>query len=361
MDVNAAGDAVFSGQVEVKLPEGTLTAESASSMADGDVDVLGRINFVGPDVTVFGENGHYDEASETMSFSSAGFDLPKRPARGSAEHIEVASDSRMSLMNALFTTCPPENLAWELSARDIALDVNGGVGTARGVKLDFKGVPILYAPYFTFPINDARKSGFLTPDISKRDRTGWDLVVPYYLNLAPNYDLTLEPRYMSERGTQVRSDFRYLMPNSRGDFGFEYLPDDDETNTTRRYANLQHESLFGGMRSAGSAGRIRRSLRRCLFRGPRQHLERHEPDALEPLPRSHVLRAELVSADALAELSDHRSRVDGRRASVRARAANGVRRPLARTPLDVRLEHGAGELRSQRRHDRLAARFDAKR
>ena len=246
MDVNAAGDAVFSGQVEVKLPEGTLTAESASSMADGNVDVLGRINFVGPDVTVFGENGHYDEASETMSFSSAGFDLPKRPARGSAEHIEVASDSRMSLMNALFTTCPPENLAWELSARDIALDVNGGVGTARGVKLDFKGVPILYAPYFTFPINDARKSGFLTPDISKRDRTGWDLVVPYYLNLAPNYDLTLEPRYMSERGTQVRSDFRYLMPNSRGDFGFEYLPDDDETNTTRRYANLQHESLFGG-------------------------------------------------------------------------------------------------------------------
>ena len=246
VDVNAAGDAVFSGQVEVKLPEGTLTAESASSMADGDVDVLGRINFVGPDVTVFGENGHYDEASETMSFSSAGFDLPKRPARGSAEQIEVASDSRMSLMNALFTTCPPENLAWELSARDIALDVNGGVGTARGVKLDFKGVPILYAPYFTFPINDARKSGFLTPDISKRDRTGWDLVVPYYLNLAPNYDLTLEPRYMSERGTQVRSDFRYLMPNSRGDFGFEYLPDDDETNTTRRYANLQHESLFGG-------------------------------------------------------------------------------------------------------------------
>ena len=247
VDVNAAGDAVFSGQVEVTLPEGTLTAESASSMADGDVDVLGRINFVGPDVTVVGENGHYDEETETMTFSSAGFDLPKRPARGSAEHIEVGSNSRMSLMNALFTTCPPENVAWELSARDIALDVNGGVGTARGVKLDFKGVPILYAPYFTFPINDARKSGFLTPDISKRDRTGWDLVVPYYLNLAPNYDLTLEPRYMSERGAQVRSDFRYLMPNSRGDFGFEYLPDDDETNTTRRYVNLQHESLFGGL------------------------------------------------------------------------------------------------------------------
>ena len=150
----------------------------------------------------------------------------------------------------LFTTCPPENIAWELSAKSAELDVNGGVGTARGVKLDFKGVPVLYVPYFSFPINNERKSGFLTPDISERDRTGFDLSVPYYLNLAPNYDLTLEPRYMSERGTQLRSDFRYLMPNSRGEFGFEYLPDDEETQTTRRYANLQHESLFGSATSS---------------------------------------------------------------------------------------------------------------
>jgi LPS-assembly protein len=244
--VNAAGDAEFSGQVEIKLPDGTITTQSASMEQDGDLDALGRVNYVGRDVTVFGEDVHYDDASETLRFSSAGFDLPKRPARGSADRIEVTSDSRVSLGNVLFTTCPADNVAWELSARDIELDINGGVGTARGVKLDFKGVPILYAPYFTFPINNERKSGFLTPDISSRDRTGFDLTVPYYLNLAQNYDLTLEPRYMSERGTQVRSDFRYLLRNSRGEFGFEYLPDDRETQLTRRYVNLQHESLFGG-------------------------------------------------------------------------------------------------------------------
>jgi LPS-assembly protein len=245
IDVNADNAAEFSGQVEIKLPDGTLTAQSAT-MTEGSVDVRGRVDFVGPEVSVFGEDAHYDAESETISFASAGFDLPQRPARGSGEDLTLTSDSRMSLTNVLFTTCPADNVAWELSARDIDLDVNGGVGTARGVKLDFKGVPILYAPYFSFPINDERKSGFLTPDISSRDRTGFDLTVPYYLNLAPNYDLTLEPRYMSKRGMQVRSDFRYLLPNSRGDFGFEYLPDDDETQTNRRYVNLQHESLFGG-------------------------------------------------------------------------------------------------------------------
>jgi LPS-assembly protein len=247
IDVNAAGDVDVSGQVEIKLPDGngTITAQSANMDADGDVDVPGRMNFVGRDVTVFAEDGSYDEDTETLSFARAGFDLPKRPARGSAEQLELTSDGRISLASALFTSCPPENVAWELSARDLALDPNTGVGTAHGVKLDFKGVPILYAPYFTFPINDERKSGFLTPDVGRRDRTGFDLTVPYYLNLASNFDLTLEPRYMSSRGMQVGSDFRYLLRNSRGEFGFEYLPDDNETESTRRYANLRHESLFG--------------------------------------------------------------------------------------------------------------------
>jgi len=237
--------AEYSGSVEIKyLPHGTITAQSAT-MTEGVVDVLGSVNFIGPDVLVYGENAHYDAVAETIDFSRAGFDLPKRPARGSAEQIRVTSDSRVSLSEVLFTTCPPENVAWEISARDIDFDINNGVGTARGVKLDFKGVPILYTPYFSFPINDERKSGFLTPDIGTRDKTGFDLTVPYYLNLAENYDLTLEPRYMSERGTQVRSDFRYLLPNSDGNFGFEYLPDDNETDTTRSYVNLRHASMFG--------------------------------------------------------------------------------------------------------------------
>ena len=237
--------AEFSDEVQLAYRECTVTAQSAKLSPDGNVDVLGRLDIACPDVTVYGQDAHFDTDSETITFAGVGFDLPKRPARGSAEQVEMTSESRLSLANALFTTCPPENVAWELSAREIELDANTGVGKARGVKLDFKGVPILYSPYFSFPIGDQRKSGFLTPEPSSSDRTGFDLTLPYYLNLAPNYDLLLEPRYMRERGTQLGGDFRYLRPNSRGELGFEYLPDDHETQTTRRYVNLQHESLFG--------------------------------------------------------------------------------------------------------------------
>jgi len=234
----------FSGEVEIKFRDGTLSTDNAI-IEDGKVQVPGRVNFVGPDVTVFSEGAEVNTNNDTISFSGAGFDLPARPAHGSAEQILIDSESRLSLTKVLFTTCPAENMAWQLRARDIDLDVNGGVGTAHGVKLKFKGVPILYAPYFTFPISDERKSGFLTPDIGQRDRTGVDLAIPYYFNLAPNYDLTIGPRYMSKRGLQVRSDFRYLLPNSEGQFGFEYLPDDDETGDTRRYVDLNHESMWG--------------------------------------------------------------------------------------------------------------------
>ncbi|HXS80723.1 MAG TPA: LPS assembly protein LptD [Gammaproteobacteria bacterium] len=231
--------------VEIKYGQGKITAQELTFSQGGDFDLTGRVQVTGPDVLVFGDDAHYDPKAETVSLAAAGFDMPRRPARGSAAQIEVTSESRISLASMLFTTCPPENVSWELSAKSAVLDVNGGVGIARGVKLDFKGVPVLYVPYFSFPINAERKSGFLTPDISSRDRTGFDLTVPYYLNLAPNYDLTLDPRYMSKRGMQIGSDFRYLLRNSRGEFGFEYLPDDQETNTERRYTNLRHESLFG--------------------------------------------------------------------------------------------------------------------
>jgi LPS-assembly protein len=233
-----------SGDVEIRYRGGIIRADQAR-LGDNAFDLPGRMTYTTPDVVVFGEDGHVDQTAETIHLSRAGFDMPKRPARASAEEILLTSNSRLALANVQFTTCPADNESWLLHAKDVDIDVNSGVGKARGVKLDFKGVPILYAPYFSFPVGNQRKSGFLTPDISDRDRTGFDLTVPYYLNLAPNYDLTLYPRYMSERGTQVRSELRYLLPSSQGQIGFEYLPNDNETDRDRRYVNFRHDSLFG--------------------------------------------------------------------------------------------------------------------
>lgn len=246
IDLERNTSASFSDQVRVRLDDGRLAADRATyDPAAQTLTIAGRVTYTDPDVSVYGEDAKLDAANEQVSFARAGFELPKRPARGSAEQILVERAGSMSLSSVEFTTCPVDRVDWELLARQLKLDAQKGFGTARGVKLKFKGVPVFYAPYFTFPINDQRKSGFLTPQIAERDRTGLDIAVPYYLNLAPNYDLTLEPRYLGKRGMQLNSRFRYLMPRSDGQFALEYLPNDSETKQDRSYVNLRHRTAFG--------------------------------------------------------------------------------------------------------------------
>ena len=250
--------AEFSEQIEVRFRQGVLAAERASYDRNNEsLEVAGRVIYRDPEVEIFAEDARMDTDAEQVFFGSAGFNLPQRPARGSAEQISIEEQRSVSLSSVFFTTCPEEQQAWDLRAKELHLDLEEGFGMARGVRLKFKGVPILYTPYFTFPIDDQRKSGFLTPHFAERDRTGFDVGIPYYLNLAPNYDLTIEPRYMSKRGVQMNGDFRYLLPRSDGFFRFEYLPDDDEVDEPRRYVNLEHETYFGqGWRVLASAEEV---------------------------------------------------------------------------------------------------------
>jgi LPS-assembly protein len=243
-EISRDSPAEFSNEVTFRYLGGTITTENAT-IGNDNLQALGSVTFTAPDVTVHAENLEGDATAETLEFSTAGFDLPKRPARGSADQLKIESAGFFSAANVLFTTCPVDNPSWELHARDIEFDTNAGLGTAHGVKLDFKGVPILYSPYFSFPIDDQRKSGFLIPNIGQHDRTGLDLSVPYYFNIAPNLDDTAQPRYMSKRGLQVRNEFRYLLPQSTGQLNFEYLPNDNETHATRQYIDFHHQTHFG--------------------------------------------------------------------------------------------------------------------
>jgi len=105
-------------------------------------------------------------------------------------------------------------------------------------------VPILYSPYLSFPITDARKSGVLTPEIGSTGRSGNELRVPYYWNIAENYDATFSPRLLTDRGLQVGVEFRYLLENSEGDVEVEYLPDDNKFNDNRHLIKYEHQTLF---------------------------------------------------------------------------------------------------------------------
>jgi len=246
VDLSGEEDVELLDQVEFRYGDRSISAQRATyDRVEGLVDVRGTVTYRDPDFTVYGEDAEVDTEAEEIRFTGAGFDIPSRPARGSAEEISIHGDRTITFSSVSFTTCPAGRPDWELTASEIQMDAEEGFGSARAVKLEFKGVPILFAPYLTFPLDDRRKSGFLTPSFSRGDRTGLDISVPYYLNLAPNYDMTLEPRYMSDRGLQLNTEFRYLLSGTSGQLNFAYLPDDSQVNQTRRYLNLNHETLLG--------------------------------------------------------------------------------------------------------------------
>ncbi len=153
--------------------------------------------------------------------------------RGRASAIEFLGEDRFKVREAFFTSCKPGNTDWYVQARELDLDYTRSVGTARGARIYFKGVPIIAAPYLTFSLNNERKSGFLPPHAGSTGKSGPEFSIPYYLNIAPNYDATLTPRYMEKRGMQLATELRYLQPSGAGQFSGEVLPNDKVRNENR--------------------------------------------------------------------------------------------------------------------------------
>lgn len=94
-------------------------------------------------------------------------------------------------------------------------------------------MPVFYIPYMTVPVSEKRKTGFLFPSFSSSTTNGIEIATPFYWNIAPEYDLTFTPHYMSSRGLFTKTEFRYLLgdPGDRqtptGQFNLEYLGSDN--------------------------------------------------------------------------------------------------------------------------------------
>ena len=231
----------------VLLRRGDKLAGADSAIFDPDDRALhldGNVRYEDPDTQILSDSAEFSYDSGRIVFEGAEFTLGANNARGSADRLLINQQGQLQLDQVSYTTCPPGSKDWELQADDIDLDTRNGVGTARNVKLRFKNIPILYAPYISFPISDARKSGILTPEIGSTGRSGNELSVPYYWNIAPNYDATITPRLLTERGLQLQTEFRYLTERSDGIITAQYLPNDDQVDRARHMTSINHRTLF---------------------------------------------------------------------------------------------------------------------
>ena len=234
----------LAGAVTIRQGDKVFSAEQVSfDEATRRVTVTSESLFRNKDVIIRSREAQFDLNGETGAFVGTEFTLPGRAARGEAERIEIDTKGRAHLYDTSYTTCGPKSDAWYLDASSIRLDQKEGLGTARNTRLRLAGVPVLYLPYFQFPIDDRRRTGLLYPTIGQSSGSGMDVRWPVYLNLAANYDATVTPRYMSERGLQSGVDFRYLLHKGEGTMRYEYL-DDRKFGQDRSLFRLDHHNLF---------------------------------------------------------------------------------------------------------------------
>ena len=233
-----------SGKAELRTRSQTVLAdwlryeiESGEMWGKGDVTLRRGIDWItGPEVK-------FNRNSDTGFFTTPEFHIGENTSRGSATEILFNGRDHYEIKDISYTTCVAGDDDWYLRSADVDLDRSRLVGISHDTTVYFMGSPILYSPWLDFPLSSDRKSGFLTPVLGSSSSRGFEMSLPYYLNLEPNYDTTITPRYMTRRGLQMNDQFRYLFPNIAGETDVEVL-DDRVTGTTRYGLSWTHNENF---------------------------------------------------------------------------------------------------------------------
>jgi LPS-assembly protein len=234
---------VASGEVELIRADQYMTTERVIYDPQlEEVTIPGKIDYRDQQVWLRGEEASYNFSEETGYFSVIDYGLTGSSANGHAEYVELVGGHTSILREPDYTTCPGETPDWQLHASEIELLHEEGIGKARGARLRFKGVPIMYAPWFTFPIDERRKTGFLYPSIGQASDSGLEIGVPWYWNIRPNMDMTLEPRYFSKRGFMLTGQYRFMTRRTYGSLEWDYMPDDRKTDEKRWHYVFRHDA-----------------------------------------------------------------------------------------------------------------------
>ena len=232
------------GQVLLLADRITLDRKTNVVTAEGNVDV------VQGDRHLFADVLHYDQNANTIDAEGNVTLLEPNGDALYAERLELSDDFKNGVAqqlrgrlhdNELFAAasgtrtdgtvtemekavyspcplCPNSNSPplWQISAQRIVHDQVEHEITFHNAFFELYGVPIAYTPYLSQPDPTVeRKSGFLPPSFGTNSQLGQFVQTPYYFALAPNYDVTLAPIFLTQEPPVLTAEYRHLLPSGQ--------------------------------------------------------------------------------------------------------------------------------------------------
>lgn len=219
--------ALFEGNVDIQNNTSRIQADAASiDKSKQQLDATGDVSYRDKQILVNSENVILNTQNNSLEMNNTNYQLTVFNGRGAAEKIKLDKTKGIELEEVSFTTCPVGQEDWKIVASSISLEEGKVWGEARNTRFYIQGVPVFYLPYFAFPVAAERQTGLLFPELDTSSSTGVTYAQGMYWNIAPNYDATFTPRIMANRGTQLKSEFRYLTESHQGKINLEYLAND---------------------------------------------------------------------------------------------------------------------------------------
>jgi LPS-assembly protein len=207
--------------------------------------------------TVFsGPELDYRLEAHTGQMPNASYTYSPRHGRGDSSLIEFLSEDRYRLHDATYSNCAPGDDSWWVKAQTLDIDRQEQQAVGHHATLYFEGVPVISSPYFSMPLGDQRRSGVLTPTYYFDSRSGLEVTVPYYLNMAPNYDYTITPALYPRWGVLLGNEFRFLEPTTRGVVDYDVMPYDRKTGHSRSHLMLNDSFADGPLSASINYNRV---------------------------------------------------------------------------------------------------------
>ncbi len=256
---NAKGDypedAVFTGNVDVQQGNSRLQADEMQlhqQQPEGQtapvrtVDALGNVHYDDNQVILKGPKAWANLNTKDTNVWNGDYQLVGRQGRGTADLMKQRGENRYTILdNGTFTSCLPGSNTWSVVGSEVIQDREEQVAEIWNARFKLGPVPVFYSPYLQLPIGDKRRSGFLIPNARYSSKNYFEFTLPYYWNIAPNFDATITPHYMDKRGSiQWQNEFRYLTQAGAGLMEFDYLPSDDVYQNDYPTETDKHRWLF---------------------------------------------------------------------------------------------------------------------
>lgn len=254
IDGTTSVETTATGNVDVQTGERRLTSDRLIYREGGnEVEAFGNVVLTAPGERISGPHMKLKLDEDVGTFDAPSYSTnrinstdPAGTAHGKAAQLDFEGKDKYRFRDATYTTCPitSKDPDWFARVSDLSLDYTESRGTARSATIVFKDVPILYAPWLSFTLDNQRKTGMLAPTIGSTSKSGFEVTAPFYWNIAPEMDATIAPRYMTKRGLQLAGEYRYLGESYKGQIAGETLSD-KLTGTNRNALTITHDQNFG--------------------------------------------------------------------------------------------------------------------